>query len=186
METTINASFWETGSVRLYLQTLTRLISSPSAFFRALPDGPVHRGAFRFLLLSSLFFVAVSLTYFFDKAVIMVVILMANSLLMPIITAGISFMLLTMFSGRTVSFSRMFSLYAYATGTVMMVSWIPGLIWITELWRLVLVVIGLNRGCGLSWARSVILVVLTMTVIAPGVAEASIVRPIQPISGPAL
>lgn len=165
METTISPSLWETGAVRLYLQTMTRLISSPSAFFRELPEGPVHRRAFRFLLLSSLFFVSVSLTYFFDRAVIMVVILMANSLLMPVITAGISFMILTMCFGRTVSFSRMFSLYAYATGTVMTVSWIPGLIWITELWRLVLVTIGLNRGCGLSWMRSVMLVVLTMTVI---------------------
>jgi len=82
---------------------------------------------------------------------------------MPFVTAGISFMVMTM--GKRVSFPRLFSLYAYATGVTLLASWIPLFVWITEPWKWMLIIIGMVKGCGFKWMQAILVVVVSIFIV---------------------
>ena len=69
-------------------------------------------------------------------------------------------MVQTMTSVNKISFRKMFAVFAYATGVTMAISWIPALNTITEIWKFSLVTYGLVKGCGLTWSRSIVMVLV--------------------------
>jgi hypothetical protein len=148
-----------------YFAHLNMLIRSPGEFYAALPAQTGFGEATAFLLTSSIFFTTVSFTYLFNSDFRMIPVILANSLGMPILASGLAWVTMVMFFGkRTGGYPKVFSIFAYASGAVMLVSWIPALGWITEAWRLLLVGTGLCRSCGLGWKKS-LFVVLASTVV---------------------
>ncbi|WP_432736136.1 hypothetical protein [Maridesulfovibrio sp. FT414] len=151
--------------VREYLESLVAIIRSPGGFFETATGESGSRRALIFLMISGLFYCSVSMTYFFENSVLMGVIMMVNAVFMPALAAVFSFCIMRMMTGSMVSFSRVFNVYAYSSGAVMVISWIPGLAFVMEPVRAVLVGIGLYKTGTLGRFQAVMTVILTAAML---------------------
>lgn len=149
-----------------YFQALTKMLSSPGRFFDELPGKTGFSQPFGFLIVSGLFFAGASLTIINENQILMGGILLVNAVAMPFVTAGISFMFITMSMGKRVTFERLFSLYAYATGVTLLASWIPLFVWLTEPWKWMLIIIGMVKGCGFKWFQAILVVAVSIFIVA--------------------
>ena len=148
-----------------YFQSLTRMLSSPARFFGELPERTGFSQPFGFLMISSLFFAGASLTTLNENHIVMGGILLVNAVVMPMITAGISFMVMTMSMGKRVAFARLFSIYAFAAGVTLLASWIPLFVWITEPWKWLLIVLGMVKGCGFKWIQAILIAAASIFIL---------------------
>ena len=143
-------------TIGFYFQALTRMLSSPARFFSELPGETGLGKPLGFLITSSLFFAGAGITTIVENRLLMAGIWLLNAVLMPMILAGISFMVMTMSMGKRVTFQRLFSIYAFATGVTLLASWIPLFVWITEPWKWCLVVLGMVKGCAFRWTHAIL------------------------------
>lgn len=148
-----------------YVQSLMSLLVRPGSFFEGLPERGLLGKSVGFLGISALFYGAASLTLMQEKVFLMTGIFFLNALVMPVITAWIAFMVLIPFAGKRVRFSRLFSVFAFASGTTLIVAWIPFLIWIAEPWKWILVFHGIVRGCGLRKIPAFLIITITVSVL---------------------
>ena len=116
-------------------------------------------------MLSSLFLTGAGLTQVHERPLLMAGILLVNAIGMPFVTAGVSFMAMTMFIEKRVPFQRIFAVYAFSSGVTMLASWIPLFTWITEPWKWVLVSIGMASGCGLNWKQTILVIGLSILIL---------------------
>ncbi|WP_272699515.1 YIP1 family protein [Desulfovibrio sp. Fe33] len=151
--------------IREYFETLMDVMRSPARHFEQTAAETGSRRALIFLMISALFYCSVSMAYFFENSLAMGIIMMANAILMPAFGAVITFILISMTGQERLPFGRIFNIYAYASGAVMVISWIPGLAFIMEPVRAVLIGVGLHKGAGVSKLRAALLIVLTATVM---------------------
>lgn len=146
-----------------FFGTLTEIIRAPRQFYAELEDTPQnYRNALRFLAYAALFHSIVSVTYFFDHKLAMVGILFINAMVLPGLLAALAMLIMAMFMGCRVPFKRIFTIYAFASGAVMPVSWIPALQVFTEPIRALLVGIGLVKCCGLRWWQAVLALLISV------------------------
>jgi hypothetical protein len=145
-------------TIGFYVQTLTGILGSPMRFFGELPEETGFRKPFGFLLTSSLFFTGASLTCIYDRHVLMAGILLINAIAMPFVTAATAFLVMTMTMIKRVSFTRLFAVFAFASGVTMLASWIPLFVWITEPWKWLLIAMGMVKACGLGWMQAILIV----------------------------
>ncbi len=145
-------------TIGFYIQTLTGILGSPRRFFGELPEEVGFRNSFGFLIVSSLFFTGASLTCIHERYVLMAGILLINALVMPFITAGTAFLIMTMTMIKRVSFTRLFAVFAFAAGVTMLASWIPLFVWITEPWKWLIIAIGMVKACGLRWMQAILII----------------------------
>jgi hypothetical protein len=164
--------------IREYLETISAIIRSPAKFYESVASETGSRRALLFLMISGIFYCSVSMTYFFENSLKMGVIMMVNAIVMPALGAVFTFSLLGMTTQNRVPYGKVFNVFAYASGAVMVISWIPGLAMIMEPFRAVLVGIGLVKTFGIGKVRSVFLVIMTAVLLllffwtaAPLVAE---------------
>lgn len=150
-------------SIGFYCQSLAKALATPVSFFRDLPEDMGCSQSLGFLVVSSVFFAAASLTTRdFDAPMISSGIFFINAVGMTIIAAGLGYITMTMFWGRKVTFRRFFSVYAIASGVTLLASWIPLFIFITEPWKWLMIGIGLTQTVGLKWLHSVLIIVLSI------------------------
>ena len=91
--------------------------------------------------------------------------MMVNAIFMPAIATAFTFCIIRMSTCSRVSYGKVFNVYAYAGGALMVISWIPGLAIVLEPVRAVLVGIGLVKACGLGKTQAVLLVLLTAVLL---------------------
>lgn len=151
--------------IREYFETILDLMRSPAKHFEKVAAETGSRRALLFLMISSLFYCSVSMAYFFENSLTMGVIMMVNAILMPAFGAVVTFILLGMTGSGKFTYGRVFNIYAYASGAVMVVSWIPGLAIIMEPVRAVLVGVGLFKTIGIGKLKAALLVILTAVVM---------------------
>jgi hypothetical protein len=151
--------------IKEYFETLIGIIRSPARYFESTAQETGSRRALFFLMISGIFYCSVSMTYFFDNSLAMGVIMMVNAVCMPALGALFTFILTGMTSHGRVPFGRVFNVYAYASGAVMVISWIPGLAMVLEPLRAVLVGVGLVKACGLGPVRATVVVILTAVML---------------------
>lgn len=150
---------------RYYFQTLLCLIVSPAAFFRRLPENLSWTKMVHFLLLSSIFHAAAGYTYYFNSTFSMLGILLINSIFMPLILGVFIYLGLNLSGAKIVSFSKVFMVCAFATGTVLIVSWIPKIQILTEIWKFIIIAVGLVQWCKISWKKSVFGIIISLALI---------------------
>ncbi|MGD9159230.1 MAG: hypothetical protein PVG39_12535 [Desulfobacteraceae bacterium] len=151
-----------------YFQIITGMLSRPGHFYENnLSDRDMKTPAF-FLLISAAFFVSASLTVIKGNIVISAGILSVNALVMPLITAAISMCFIRIFTGGSVRFIRIFTIHAFAGGTVLLAAWIPMITWITEPWKWILIITGYVRGCNMTYLQAAIISALTAGFIIYG------------------
>ena len=147
--------------IREYFDILLEVIRSPARFFERTAQETGSRKPLLFLMISGFFYCTVSMTYFFENSLSMGVIMMVNAVIMPAFAAMITFILLGMSGQGRIPFGRVFNIYAYASGAVMVISWIPGLAIVLEPVRALLVGIGLVKALGIGKVKAALLVVMT-------------------------
>lgn len=150
-------------------RSLVQLVASPGQFFENRRQGldPVTSGGF--LVVSAVLFTTATLVYHQNQANwISGAILMGNAVGMVLILSLVSYIVMVLSVGKKTGFRQVFSVYAYASGTSLVAAWVPHLLIFTELWRWVLVGIGLTRGCGLKWKTSswvIVCSIIVMTIL---------------------
>ena len=144
-----------------YFAIITVMLSRPGSFLSSGLSDKDIKTPFSFLLISAAFFVLANLTLIKGNAVISAGILTVNALVMPFITAAVSVCFIRLFALGGVSFIRIFSIHAFAGGTVLLAAWIPMIIWITEPWKWLLIITGYIKGCNMTFLQAVIISVLT-------------------------
>ncbi|WP_243545384.1 YIP1 family protein [Pseudodesulfovibrio tunisiensis] len=148
-------------NIKEYFEILINLMRHPAVFFADVAGETGTRRAWMFLFISALFYASVSMSYFFESSLQMGVVMMANGLLMPLLATLFTYILVGMFHTERIEFARIFNIYAYATGAMMVVSWIPGLAIVLEPVRALLVGVGLVKACGLGKLKAASMVVAT-------------------------
>ncbi|WP_238528364.1 YIP1 family protein [Pseudodesulfovibrio mercurii] len=141
------------------------VMRSPARYFERVAAEPGSRRALIFLMISGLFYCSVSMAYFFENSLAMGIVMMLNAILMPAFGAVITFILIGMTGQERVPFGRIFNIYAYASGAVMVISWIPGLAIVMEPVRAVLIGVGLHKAAGVGKVRAALLIILTAVVL---------------------
>lgn len=147
--------------IREYFDTISAIMRSPARHFERTAMETGSRKALLFLMISGIFYCSVSMTYFFENSLAMGVVMMANAVLMPAFAAMITFILLGMTGPSKIPYGRVFNIYAYASGAVMIVSWIPGLAVVMEPVRALLVGVGLVKMLGVGKLKAGLIVVMT-------------------------
>ncbi|MFH1122614.1 MAG: hypothetical protein V1758_03030 [Pseudomonadota bacterium] len=152
-------------SFSFYFHALKQILGSPGRFFSELPQGMRLSQPFGFLLVSSLFFTGASLTTLHGRPWLTAGTLLLNALAMPLVNAGVGFMIIILTLGRRVAIERLFAVYAFSSGAVLLVSWIPLFVYVTEPWKWALVGIGMVKGCGFRWTQTVMVIGLSVLIV---------------------
>ena len=153
-------------SMGFYLRTVTRLLSEPKKFFSDCAGETTFNHSLCFLVVSSLFYTAASLTSnMYIRPFIMGAIFFMNAVGMTFIAAAFGYVVMTMFMGRKVPFVRFFSIYAFASGITLLASWVPFLMYLTEPWKWWLIGTGMTRSCGFRLSQTLMIIGVSMGVM---------------------
>jgi hypothetical protein len=144
----------ERFSRSFYTQAVKDLVLRPGEFFRGLPETQGFRKPFLFLLTSSFVLAALRTPFVPGGSVQMALIILVNALAMPFVAASIGYGMVMVVMKRRVSWSRIFAVYAYASGVTCLISWLPLATWIGEPWKWILIAIGLVNGFGFTRGRA--------------------------------
>ncbi|MBI9075459.1 MAG: hypothetical protein JEZ02_08630 [Desulfatibacillum sp.] len=149
-----------------YFQALTGVLSRPGAFFSSLEEDIPMGKPLGFLIACALFYTGASLTCLSHGHAIMAGVYLLNSLLMPILSAGACFLVMTMFLGRRVTFKTLVAVHAYAAGVTMLAAWIPLFVWFTEPWKWCLITLGMVKAGKLTWLQSILVALASIFLIS--------------------
>ncbi len=149
-------------SLREYFGALAAMVKRPSGFFGNIPKNPGYRRSIAFLILSSIFFAVAGLVANRSQQLGITLVLWVNAVGMPAISAVLCFMALTMIKRKRQPFALVFAVFAYASGTTMLASWIPGILFATEFWKWYLVGLGLVKVFELKWTGALLIVGITL------------------------
>ena len=141
------------------------MLGRPGTFFSTSLSDQDIKSPVIFLLISTVFYCSAGLTVLKGNIVLSAGILALNAVIMPFITAVVSAFFIRLFTADSISFTRIFSIHAFAGGTVILAAWIPLILWITEPWKWILIVIGYAKGCGMPFMKAIIISVFTVGVI---------------------
>jgi len=150
-----------------YMNISGQLLRQPKGFFAQFRNnGAGPRQAMNFLVLSGgLFAVATMLVARPAQPLQVSAILFANAVGMALFSGLIGYIVMGMTLGRRVTLARMLSVYAFAFGVTLLISWVPYSVWFTEPWKWWLVFTGLTLGCGFKTWEALMVMVLSMAVI---------------------
>lgn len=138
--------------LRDYGVNLTRLLFSPSHFFSELPNPGKRAAPFVFLGCSGIFFFTASLLIHSPgQRLVFAAIRFTNAVGMMVLLALLGYVIMGLSIGRKTTFETFFGVYAYASGAALLIAVVPSLLLISEIWRWVLIGIGLTRACGIRW-----------------------------------
>ena len=144
-------------SIGFYFRTLTRILGEPRKFFAQFPQEPGFKNSGGFLLISGLFYTGAGLiTNAYIQPALMAAILLINAVGMALIASSLGYLVVLLAMGRCQTFTRFFSVYAFASGVTLLASWIPYFVWLTEPWKWWLISLGLVHGCKFSWKQSLL------------------------------
>jgi len=150
-----------------YLNASGQLLKSPGAFFDNFRDAGAGAGtAVRFLAMAGLLHTAAGLMVARPvQPLVFAAITFANAMGMVLFSGIVGYIVMGMFLGRKIPFPRLFSVYAFASGTTLLFSWIPFFLWLTEPWKWWLVYTGLTKGCGFPKKEGLLMVLLSVCVM---------------------
>jgi len=153
-------------SFRFYFQALSKILGEPRCFFSELPVDSGFIKPLGFLIVSSLFYTGASVVSSMPpNPFYLVSIFFINAVGMALIASGLGYMVMVMFLGRSVTFQRFFSIYAFSSGLTLLAAWIPFFIWITEPWKWWLIATGMARSCRFRTWQIIIIIGLSLGIM---------------------
>lgn len=142
------------------------MLGEPRKFFAELPEETEWIQPIGVLFVSSLLFTGASIIVGMPRnPFLSAVILLVNAMGMVVITAGLGYIVMIVTQKKPEPFSRFFSIYAYASGAMLLIAWMPYFIWLTEPWRWWLIGNGLVKGCGLKVKEAILIIGLSLAIV---------------------
>ncbi|MBU1196570.1 MAG: hypothetical protein KKE62_10525 [Proteobacteria bacterium] len=160
----MSGSFLKTG--QFYASSVIQLLIEPGLFFWELPEKITLKRTLGFMMICSVFFAGASLlTGDYSRSVWkMAGIFFINAFGMMLISSFLGYVAMVMVNGRQYSFSLVLGIYAFSWGLTLFLSWLPFFVWLTEPWKWWLIYTGFRNTCGISRKKSLIILVISMTV----------------------
>ena len=153
-------------SFRFYFHALSKMLAEPRCFFSDLPVDSGFIKPLGFLIVSSIFFTGASVVSRMPaNPLYLGSIFFINAVGMVLIASGLGYMVMVIFLGRSVTFNRFFSIYAYSSGITLLAAWIPLFIWIAEPWKWWLIGTGMARSCGFRSRQIIIIIGLSLGIM---------------------
>lgn len=153
-------------SFQFYFHTLSKLLGEPGRFFSELPIDVGFIKPLGFLTVSSIFFTGARLICsmpinpFYPAGIFFI-----NAVGMVFITSGLGYLVMVMIMGKSVTFKRLFCIYAFASGTTMLAAWIPFFIWLVEAWKWWLIGTGMVKAFGFKCRHVVLILGLSVCIL---------------------
>ena len=142
------------------------MIAEPRCFFSDLPVDSGFIKPLGFLIVSSIFFTGASVVSRMPaNPLYLGSIFFINAVGMVLIASGLGYMVMVMFFGSSVTFKRVFSIYAFSSGITLLAAWIPLFIWIAEPWKWWLIGTGMARSCGFRSRQIIIIIGLSLGIM---------------------
>lgn len=150
-----------------YWRIMVRMFTAPGEFYAGLDnDGPGIREALIFLVLMAVVSSgAFVLVHHPPQPLAVFGILFANAVGMCFFAGVVGFVIMIMGFGRKMPFLKLLKIYAFASGTTMLLSWIPFSLLFAEIWKWWLIFTGLTNGGGLNKKEAAVVLVLSVIVI---------------------
>ncbi len=152
-------------SLSYYCNVLGAVIKRPSAFFDGLPDDIGFVRPLSVLAVSGIFCALASLMQIQVNRTLMFSIILANAVLLPIISAGLGYALAGPMMNMKAGFPKFLAVYAFSSAAVLLVAWIPSLIFMTEPYKWFLIGKGLVRSIGLTKVQAILLILFSICVM---------------------
>jgi hypothetical protein len=151
-------------SIQFYIQTAGQLARRPGAFFA---DHAVDTGwaqPLGFLLISGLIHATAGLTQSSMTLWLAFSLLLANALITTMVAALAACPAVMLLKQNHVPLVNVFSIYAYAAGLTLLVSWLPSLLWFGEITKWVLVGVGLVKALDMKRWQALVVVVASFAI----------------------
>ena len=149
-----------------YIQTLSCIVKQPKLFYQEKSAEKSWKKPLYVLLISALIFSLASVVAgMANTPLVMGLVYLANAIGMVFIASAIGYVLIRLFQKSFVSFQRVFAIYAYASGAVLVLAWMPYMLWITEPWRWWMVGCGLVKDIGFTVKGAATIVILNILII---------------------
>ena len=153
-------------SFAVYFQIISEITRQPKVFFQNKLIGKSWKTPLYVLMISGLIFSIASVVASMSKTPIMMgLVYFANGVGMVFITSGMGYALSRLFMKTKVSYQRIFAIYAYASGAVLILSWLPYMIWITEPFRWWMIGCGLVKNIGFTIKGALTIILLSISII---------------------
>ncbi len=150
-------------SIGGYFKTVTSILGEPRRYFCEGRDDTSINTTLGFLIVSAVVYTIGFSTVNLSSGLLKnVMISFINAVGMVIISSIFSYLTMAMIFGRHISFRRLFGIFARASGTTMLVSWIPSFIFLTEPWKWWLIWVGLTSGASLRWYQATVIVLMSI------------------------
>lgn len=150
---------------KVYEYSLVRMLIDPRTFFKDLAGRKALSGSLVFAVLCSLLSAGASLlSGAYPNPLVMGMILFINAMGMIVISSGLGYMTMVILKGKKVSFSSMFSVYAFSSGVTLLFSWVTWFLWFTESWKWWLIYTGLKNTCGFTGKQAAVILVVSFAV----------------------
>ncbi|OGR22294.1 MAG: hypothetical protein A2277_17025 [Desulfobacterales bacterium RIFOXYA12_FULL_46_15] len=150
---------------QFYGYALIQILIEPKRFFTELPDNASLIVSLGFCTVCSLFYTGASLlTGGYDDLSIMGGVFFLGSLGMAFVSSLISYITMILTINRKTGFEMIFSIHAFSSGIILLISWVSFFFWFTEIWKWWLVYTGLRNAGRISAAPACLILFMTVTV----------------------
>nr|NJM02353.1 hypothetical protein [Desulfobacula sp.] len=152
-------------SFQFYGYALIQILIEPKRFFTELPDNTSMMKSLGFFILCAVFYTGASLLISrYAHPVETAAIFFLGSLGMTFISACVSYGIMTLTVGRRTGFEIIFSIHAFSSGMMLLLSWVSFFFWLTEVWKCWLIYTGFKNAGRLSWKPAILIPLISMGV----------------------
>lgn len=158
-----NEAYMTNGiSLKAYSRAFSGMLTHPRRFFAELPESAAPQALVFLIVCAAAHSIASPIYTGPSNYFVVSGISLANAFGMALLMAGIGYVLARISGGVRVRFDKLFSVYAYSSGITLLVSWVPSLLVLTEIWKWWLVGTGLTNGLGFKWYRVFAIIVCSI------------------------
>jgi hypothetical protein len=142
------------------------LLREPRRFFSGRFHALSAKAALTALLMSGAFgALAGVVTRMSPRPFVLGGILLINAVGTAVIAAVVGYTATVLITREKMAFRRVFGVFALSSAVILLFSWVPHLIVVTEPWRWLLIGFGLRHACGLKIWQTLAVVIVTVASI---------------------
>lgn len=147
-----------------FFRNVGKLLFHPGTFYKTLSADMGFGAALGFLVSSSILFGLLTSLFIPQKRLLFGMIFSLNAITMPPIMALILFLITMIGSKKVFTYRILFGITAYSNISLIL-AWIPGLSWVTGLWRFYLIGLGMVKSGEISPLKAFVTVAATAAVL---------------------
>ena len=154
----------EAFSVQFYLQTAGQIARRPGEFFAGRAGDSGWAQPLGFLLISSLIHATAGLTQSTMAPWLAFSLALANAMVTTMVAALAACPAVMLLKHNHVPLVKVASIYAYAAGVTLLVSWLPSLLWFGEITKWALAGVGLVKALEMKRWQALVVVVVSFAI----------------------